>query len=32
VPGIGVDAAWRAQPGRPGWVPVWRGIARPPAS
>jgi tRNA(Ile)-lysidine synthase len=32
VPGIGVDAAWRAQPGRPGWLPVWRGIARPPAS
>jgi tRNA(Ile)-lysidine synthase len=23
VPGIGVDVAWRAPPGRPGWRPVW---------
>lgn len=28
VPGIGIDVAWRAQPGQAGWVPVW--CARPP--
>ncbi|CAG1002908.1 tRNA(Ile)-lysidine synthase [Burkholderiales bacterium] len=27
VPGIGVDVAWRAAPGQPGWVPVWRRAA-----
>ncbi len=30
VPGIGVDVAWRAPPGRPGLRPVWyRGTAAP---
>jgi tRNA(Ile)-lysidine synthase len=30
VPGIGVDIAWRAPPGRPGLRPVWhRGTAAP---
>ncbi|MFO1283119.1 MAG: tRNA lysidine(34) synthetase TilS [Burkholderiales bacterium] len=24
APGIGVDAGWRAPPGHPGFVPVWR--------
>lgn len=30
VPGIGVDVAWRAGPGRPGWMPVWHRAAIPP--
>jgi len=32
VPGIGVDVAWQAAPGRPGWLPLWRRGARPPTA
>ena len=32
VPGIGIDLAWRAAPGRPGWLPIWRPAGKPPES